>query len=355
MRLLSRRKQAEEALRDLVEKYRLLLEHAGEAIVVIQDGLAKFANPRTMELSGYSSDELSPRPFIELVHPDDREIAINRHLATLKGEELLPAYYTYRIIVKGGDTKWAETTATQVTWEGKPAVLVFLTDVTERKQTEEALRRSEERYRSILEDMKDNYFEVDLAGNFTFVNDSTCRSLGYSKEEVIGISYKAFTVDKDVETVYRAFNQVYLTGEPVRDFSWEIVRKDRAKGFVEASVFPLRDEKEEIIGFRGIGRDVTERRKAEMALRESEECYRALFDRSVDCVYVHDFEGNFIDANDAALKLLDYQREELSSLNFVSLLSQDQIPKAFETVKELKDTGSQEEINEFKLRCKNGE
>ncbi|MCD6384547.1 PAS domain S-box protein [Candidatus Sumerlaeota bacterium] len=95
--------------------------------------------------------------------------------------------------------------------------------------------------------------------------------------------------------------------------------------------------------------------KMEETLRETQERYRALFERSLDCVYLHDLEGNFIDANPAALHLLGYKKEELATLNFKSLLSKDQIPKACKVLKEIIETGYQDGLTEFKLRCKNGE
>jgi PAS domain S-box-containing protein len=96
------------------------------------------------------------------------------------------------------------------------------------------------------------------------------------------------------------------------------------------------------------------RKRAEEALQESEERYRALFDRSLDCVYVHDFDGNFLDANLAALSLLGYEQKEILSLNFSSLISPDQLPIAFRALEELKETGSQKSTTEYRLRCKNG-
>ena len=99
----------------------------------------------------------------------------------------------------------------------------------------------------------------------------------------------------------------------------------------------------------------TERKQAEEALRESDARYHALFDRTLYCVYVHDFEGRFLDANDAALKLLGYTREELPSLNISSLLGEDQLPTAFKTLKEIQQTGRQKRITEYKLRTKDGD
>ena len=101
--------------------------------------------------------------------------------------------------------------------------------------------------------------------------------------------------------------------------------------------------------------EITERKRSEEALRQSEERYQALFERSLDCVYIHDFAGNFLDANNAALNLLGYRREEIASLNFATLLSEDQIPVALQALQEIMDTGYQTNSTEFRLKRKNGD
>jgi PAS domain S-box-containing protein len=150
-------------------------------------------------------------------------------------------------------------------------MFVFIRDITERKRAEEALRQSEEKHRIILKEIEDSYFEVDLAGNLTFFNDSTSNSLGYSAEELMGMSYREFTAREDIEPVYKAFNKVYRTNRPNKGFLWKVVRKDGTVGFVEATVSPLRNPKGEIIGFRGVGRDITERKQAEEERRQLEQ------------------------------------------------------------------------------------
>ena len=116
----------------------------------------------------------------------------------------------------------------------------------------------------------------------------------------------------------------------------------------------LLDPQEKMVSLMSQGIDITERRRTEAALRGSEERYKALFDRSLDLIYIHDFEGRFIDANNAALSRLGYTRDEIRALSFTSLLSEDQLPLALKTLREIQETGFQKDLTEFRLRHKNG-
>jgi len=128
---------------------------------------------------------------------------------------------------------------------------------------EEALRESEEKYRTILESIEDGYYEVDIAGNFAFFNNSICRILGYPKDELMGMNNREYTDRETAKETYQVFNAVYNTGRPSKGFVYEIIRKDGTKRHVETSVSLIWDEKGNKVGFRGILRDVTERTRAE--------------------------------------------------------------------------------------------
>jgi len=138
------RKQTEEALRESEKKYRTLIQNAGEAIIVAQDGVIKFANHIGEELYGRSQKELASRPLTYFIHEEDRKIVENRHERRLKGEEL-PGTYSFRIIAKNGDIKWVELNVVLFSWDDRPATLCFMKNITERKFAEEALRESEEK------------------------------------------------------------------------------------------------------------------------------------------------------------------------------------------------------------------
>ncbi len=136
------RRQAEEALKASEEKYRLLVENAMEAIFIAADGMLIFTNHRTTELSGYSQEELFSKPFIEFIHPDDRQLVAERHFQRLKAMDV-PDLYSFRITCKSRDIKWVELATALITWEGRPATLNFLVDVTDRRHLEEERQRLE--------------------------------------------------------------------------------------------------------------------------------------------------------------------------------------------------------------------
>ncbi len=141
-------------------------------------------------------------------------------------------------------------------------------EIEERKIAEDAARESEEKYRTILETIQEGYYEVDLAGNFTFANDSLAKLLGHDLSQLKRMNYRRYTEDPYSRAVFETFNHVYRTGDPVESFGWEIIRKDGERRYAEASAGPVRNADGEIVGFRGIVRDVTPRRRAEEKLKE---------------------------------------------------------------------------------------
>jgi PAS domain S-box-containing protein len=142
------RTQAEEALLESEKKYRLVVDNANEGIVITQDGLLKFANPSITEVTGYTENSLKAQSFLEYIHPEDREMVIEHHRKRLSGEEI-PRPYSFRMIDRKGHTRWVRNNGVLVEWEGRPATLNFLLDHTERKKALEALAESEEKIRTL--------------------------------------------------------------------------------------------------------------------------------------------------------------------------------------------------------------
>lgn len=159
---ITERKQTEEELRQREASYRLLVENAGEAIAVVQDEVIKLANPMPVQLSGFSQEGLSTTPFLELVHPEDRERTIEKYQEGLSGKAIKPEK-AIRLKTADGFYRWVDFNWVFIEWEGRPAVLGFIRDVTEGKIVEDALRESEQKYRQLFEASPISLWEQDFS------------------------------------------------------------------------------------------------------------------------------------------------------------------------------------------------
>lgn len=182
---VTERNLAEERLRDSEEKYRLLTANMNEGIIVLQDGKIVFCNPKYIQITGFPEEELLSRPFSELVPPDDRQMMMGRYLDRLRGQEIRPTFEV-RTITKAGNVKWVETNSVLFTWNGRPAILALVTDITERRHAEEALQLSEKKYRTLVESSPDGIISVDPQGRIVECNTGICKLLEYAREELKG-------------------------------------------------------------------------------------------------------------------------------------------------------------------------
>ncbi|MFO1244769.1 MAG: PAS domain S-box protein [Ramlibacter sp.] len=150
IRDISRRKAAERALADSEAKYRTVVENVNEGILVTAAGRILYANPRALALTGLDEETAKSRPFIEFIHPDDRDLVLNNHLRRLRGEQV-ENHYQFRVVHRDGNIVWLEISAVVFEWQGAPATLNFLTDVTMRRQVEQDMRTALARERELSE------------------------------------------------------------------------------------------------------------------------------------------------------------------------------------------------------------
>ncbi|MFX0125275.1 MAG: PAS domain S-box protein, partial [Candidatus Hodarchaeota archaeon] len=263
MRDITSRKKAEEALKESERKLQTIMDAIQTGIVII-DALSHRIvdiNPMGINMIGASKEDILNSECQKFFCPNEHGLCpicdlgqkmdqSERILQTVRGEKI-PVLKTANILILN---------------ERKFIVESFV-DITERKQTEKQLRESEEKYRNILERITEGYYEVDLAGNFTFFNDSMCKILGYSNDEMLGLNYQQYTNDIIAKKVYKTFNSVYRTKIPSKIIDYEIIRKDGTSRINETSVSLIVDSLGEPVGFRGIVRDITERKQTEELLR----------------------------------------------------------------------------------------
>jgi len=208
-----------------------------------------------------------------------------------------------------------------------PAIARELKDMevrNKKKLVEEEFLKSKEKYRTILENIEEGYYEVDLAGNFTFFNDSMCQILGFPREEMTSIGSRQLTDKENAKKLFETFDDVYKTRQPAKALDWWITGKDGNKKYIEASVSLLKDKSGKPKGFRGIVHDITERKKMEEKLRESEANYRQLFETSPAAIYRIDYKrGRFIKANELFCEYLGCSQEEINTLSPYDILTEE--------------------------------
>jgi PAS domain S-box-containing protein len=198
--------------------------------------------------------------------------------------------------------------------------------LSERKQAMVALRENEARYYTILMSIDDGYFEVDIAGNFTFFNDSVCRMLGYSRAELLGMNNRQYTDKENGQKLYQVFNKIFRTGEPSKGFDHEIIRKDGTTLYIESSASLIRNIYSHPVGFRGIMRNITGRRRAEEALRKSKERFHAIFKQTaVGVAETEMVTGRFLTVNRRLCELVCRSEEELLATTFQAITHPDDL------------------------------
>jgi len=258
--------RSKEIIRQSEEKHRLLFDSAGDAIFVFdKEGCILAVNPLACERLGYTHAELMSMTINQLYSPEE-VLHVPDPLTRLTEQ----GHLTFETVRqrKDGSVFPTDLIVRRITWDGQPAFISTCRDITERKQAEEALRQNEERYRTILEDIDENYFETDLAGSFTFVNDAQCRYMSYSREELIGMNYRQYIDEAPAKELYELFQNIYNTGKPVKGFEGQFISRDGVRHFNEMSVSLIRDTEGKPIGFRGISKDVTERKLAEEKIQQ---------------------------------------------------------------------------------------
>ena len=329
---ITERRWADEQLRLSEEKYRTILEGMEEGYAEVDlRGTYVFVNDAFCRITGRSRDEVLDTNYKEIFDRKHQKLLYDAyHKVYLTGEAIQDL--AYEVTRKDGAKRLVEESVKLRTdAAGNPIGFTGIRrDCTDRKQAENALRESEEKYRTILESITDSYYEIDLSGNLTFFNSALVRLLGYSPEELMGMNNRDYADPEHAKRGFQALQEMYATGAEVTELDWELIRKDGTRRYVEASATLRHDAAGTIIGFRGVARDVTERKQAEDALRESEERYRDLVENAQDIIYTHDLKGNYISSNKAGEEITGYSLEESLKLNLQQTIAPEYLEKARE-------------------------
>jgi PAS domain S-box-containing protein len=232
---------------------------------------------------------------------------------------------------------------------------VALHDITEQKNTEDTRTGARRELRLILDTVPALVWKKDTEGRYQIANTRYCEVTGLAEEEILGrTDHEIFP--QIIADQYLRDDQVVMRSETALRNREEMHRKESGEvGWSLTDKIPWYDAGGAVAGTIGFAIDITERKQAEEKLHETKERFDSLFNRSLDCVYIHDLEGTFIDANPAACELLGYSRKELPTISFSSIVCGDQLVKAEELTRRIIDIGTHEGLVEYRLQTKNGD
>ncbi len=327
---INKHKLAEKAIEESEKKFRDIFNYSRDAIFIHDmDFNILEVNQRASYYLGYSKDELLQMSIPDLTG-DDCRLRIDSI-----NEDLIEGRYSHFDAIatrKDGSEFLYEASLRLIDYQNKPAILVIARDITERKENENLLKESEQKFRNLFENASDSIFINDFEGNFLEVNEVICEKLGYTREEMMSLKAREIISKEDIRKLAGRINE--LTSKEHSIFEIVHVRKDGATIPTETSAKII-----EYSGKRAIlstARDITERKQAEEMLQKSEEKYSALFQYNHAVMLIIDPDnGNIVDANPAACLYYGYGIKELNhmKINDINMLSKEQLFEEMENAR----------------------
>ena len=312
-------KRAEEKLARSEEQYRVLFESNPNPMWVYDADTYGYlaVNEAAVRHYGYTREEFLSMNIFD-VRPPESIPAVLENIAALPSPHRDAGEWEHR--KKDGTPIFVEVSSQLIDFGGRASRLVLINDVTERKQAEAALRESEERYRELFENANDVIFTTDLSCRFLSANPAVEKVTGYTCAEIGRMSFTEMLVPEHVERSRQMMERKLAGDEATTCYETEIISKGGERVLLELSTQLICDDDGVPVGVQGIARDGTKRKRAERALRESEERYRELFENANDLIYTHDLAGNFTSLNKTGERITGYTREEAASLNIAQII-----------------------------------
>ncbi|HUV29481.1 MAG TPA: PAS domain S-box protein [Acidobacteriota bacterium] len=309
------RLKAQQALLESEEKYRNLVERANDGICILQGGLLKFVNQRLAEMVGYTVEEVLNTPFVRYVHPDDVAGIAERYRLRMAGGELDQGHEA-GLLHRNGQRIEVEMNGNLVTYEGRPGDLTFVHDITERKRSREALQASRRRYEQASIGGRVGVWDQDLVTGEFFVDAGLKALLGFADHE-IGSQLDVWTErvhPDDVDRVTKDINAVINGAVDKYEMEHRMIHRDGSVRWFLSRGKAIRDAEGKPCRIVGTDTDITDRKEAEEALRESEERFRKLSDAAEEGIVIHD-HGVIVDANEAFARMTGYEQPEVIGMH----------------------------------------
>ena len=272
---ISELKISEQKLRESEEKYRLIMENAEDFLLVLNDRfkIEFFNEPAVFKVLGYTHQDGIGKNILKFLHPDEYKKAINSITTNLSQQHR----QEFQIRKKDGGYICGEVKGSSFeNRKGDKKYFLFIRDISMQKEAEQKLKESEEKYRGIVENSYDGYFETDLKGNFTFVNKQACDILGYSEHDLVGTNFRTHTTLENTDKILKEYARLYNNEQPQIIYDYDAFTKDGKVLRIETAAYLKYDSAGKKIGFYGLTRDISMRQK----LKESEENFRNAYEHA---------------------------------------------------------------------------
>lgn len=347
---ITEQKRTENLLRESEARYRQMFEGNQSVKLIIDSETLEIvnANPAACKFYGHTPEEFRAKKLSELNIASAEESSRNIEDA----REDQKSYFIARHLLSSGEVRDVEIFSNLLEVQGRKLFYSIVYDITERKKAEEALKLSEERYRTLFENANDLVYVHDLEGNYISVNRAGERIFGYTYEESLALNFRQIIAPESVEYA-REMMAKKIAGEKESVYEIECVGKNNRRVFLEInSRLVYKDGKP--FAVQGIARDITERRQAEEALKLSEERFRDLFENANDLIYTHDLLGNFTSLNRTGEVITGYSREEALKMNISQVVAPEYLEQARQMINS-KIEGELPTSYELEIITKSGE
>jgi len=310
--------------------FRALFENAPEAIFIIDTDHYRIldCNPFSVHWLGYSREELLAMRYVDIVTVDENTVRESIHRAIHHGRVKVQ---DRRFVKEDGTVVDAEVTGTASDYQGRPCLVVLVRDVTEKRKAQDALRRSEQRFRDIATYVPDWIWEVDHRWVYTYSSAGARKIVGVEARDVIGKPFWHRLPDDEKGRVISDLKEIARLVLPFSLYESCRIHRNGRLVHMESSGMPLLDEAGRLTGYRGIHRDVTERKRLEELTR-----YKELFENVADPVFINDFRGWFLEVNDVVCERFGYSRHELLQRAVKDLVPPEQLHRVSETGEAIK-------------------
>ena len=352
-RVEERTAELAERSRELMEaeqRFRAIVEASPTPLILsaVADGTVLYVNDRLEALIGAEPGSLVGKRTPDFYYDPSMRPEVMEHVR----EHGFVRDFELRIKKTDGTPRWVSLTTQRMIFDGQQAVASSLLDITERKETEERLRASEESYRNLFDNLTELVYVQALDGRFLNVNQAVLRAYGYSREELIGQepSMLAAPGRVDIEATIEHFRRA-VEGEPQR-FEWWGRRKDGSIFPKEVVLTPARYFGQDVV--IAVARDISDRVEAEQALRQSEEHFRRLIENASDLISILDAEGTIRYESAAAMRMLGYSPDEMIGRNAFEFLPPEEVEPVLARLQQVVNQPGSSVSAEFQFRHKDG-